>query len=200
MHVEWQTCAAASGHTSEHRDHSSQYPLQRRPPTFTFTSLLKVYADTSVGDEPPYLYLSGTRGVDSSSGLPAVPRNASSTDSSVSAEITFVYTVEFGDTTSGAVLEVDTRSAVRDGDAPLVDLLGREANVTLPETGSDATLSETAAVSIDSAEPFVVGVGSSLVGGEYGVGQVRAKGGHTCIPGTGLMFFFQGFCGNPRAF
>lgn len=90
----------------------------------------------------------------------------------------FVYTVEFGDTISGAVLEVDTRSAIRGGDAPLVDLLGREANVTLPEMGSDATLSETAAVSIDSAEPFVVGIGSSLAGGEYGVGQVKAGGGH----------------------
>ena len=112
--------------------------------------------------------------MDSSSGLPAVPSNASSTDSSVSAEVVFVYTVEFGDAISGAVLEVDTRSAIRDGDAPLVDLLGREANVTLPEMGSDATLSETAAVSIDSVEPFVVGIGSSLAGGEYGVGQVRA--------------------------
>lgn len=140
-----------------------------------------MYADTSVGDDPPSLYLSGTRGVDASSGLPAVPSNTSSTDSSVSAEVVFVYTVESGDTTSGAVLEVDTRSAVRDGDAPLVDLLGREANVTLPETGSDATLSETAAVSIDSAEPFVVGVGSSLIGGEYGVGQVKAEGGHVYL-------------------
>ena len=59
-----------------------------------------MYADTSVGDDPPYLYLSGTRGVDSSSGLPAVPSNVSS-DSSVSTEVMFVYTVEFGDPEDG---------------------------------------------------------------------------------------------------
>ena len=93
----------------------------------------------------------------------------------MSAEVVFIYTVEFGDITSGAVLEVDTRFAIRDGDALFLDLLGREANVTLPELDSDATLSATAAVSIDSAEPVVVAVGSSLAGGEYGVGQVNEK-------------------------
>ncbi|CAN0413048.1 unnamed protein product, partial [Laminaria digitata] len=92
-----------------------------------------------------------------------------------SAEVLFVYTVEFGDTTSGEMLEVDTRLAIRDGDAPLVDLLGREANVTLPEMGSELTLSETSAVSVDSAEPFVVAVGSYLAAGEYGVGQVKKR-------------------------
>lgn len=136
----------------------------------------QVYADTnSGGTDAPYLYLSGTRGADGSSGLPAVCTNASLVvDSSViSNEITFVYTVELGDSTTSAVLEVDGRLAIRGGDAPLVDLLGREANVTLPEMGSAESLSAASSVSVDTAEPVVVAVGSSLEGGEYGVGQVR---------------------------
>lgn len=87
--------------------------------------------------------------------------------------MTFVYTVEYGDTTSGNVLEVQDRFAIRDGDATLVDLLGREGNITLPMIGSDSSLSGTAGLKVDSAEPVVTAVGSSLVGGEYGVGQVR---------------------------
>lgn len=87
--------------------------------------------------------------------------------------MTFVYTVEYGDTTPGNVLEVQDRFAIRDGDAPLVDLLGREGNITLPEIGSDSSLSGTAGLKVDSAEPVVIAVGSSLVAGEYGVGQVR---------------------------
>lgn len=139
----------------------------------------QVYADTSNGGtDAPYLYLSGFRGADGSSGLPAVSMNASlAVESSViSNEITFVYTVEHGDNSTSAALEVDGRVAIRDGDAPLVDLLGREANVTLPGMGSEDSLSATSSVSIDTAEPVVVAVGSLLEGGEYGVGQVRDKG------------------------
>lgn len=86
--------------------------------------------------------------------------------------MTFVYTVEYGDTTSGNVLEFQHRFAIRDGDAPLVDLLGRKANVTLPAIGSESSLSGTAALKVDSIEPVVIEIGSSLAGGEYGVGQV----------------------------
>lgn len=138
----------------------------------------QVYADTSGGGtDAPYLYLSGTRGADGSSGLPAVSPNASLVvDSSViSDEITFVYDVELGDSSTSAVLEVDGRLAIRGGDAPLVDLLGREVNVTLPEMGSEASLSGASSVSIETTEPVVVAVGSSLDGGEYGVGQVRQQ-------------------------
>lgn len=94
-------------------------------------------------------------------------------------EITFVYTVELGDqSTDGvgtsAVLEAEGQYAIRDGDAPLVDLLGREANATLPGIGvwSDVSLSGPSSLTIEATEPVVVAVGSSLDGGEYGVGQV----------------------------
>ncbi|CAM9243696.1 unnamed protein product, partial [Ectocarpus sp. 8 AP-2014] len=145
-----------------------------------------VYADTSSGGaEGPYLYLGGTRGTDGSSGLPAALSNASvlsADDASVavmaSDEITFVYTVELGDqSTDGvgnsAVLEAEGHYAVRGGDAPLVDLLGREANATLPGVGvwSDVSLSGASSLTIEATRPVVVAVGSSLDGGEYGVGQ-----------------------------
>lgn len=122
----------------------------------------------------PNLYLGGTRGVDGSSGLPAVPSLVVDEASpSISDEITFVYTVEVGDSITSAVLDVEGTSAIRDGNAPLVDLLGRAADVTLPVTGSDGSLSAASALSIDSTQPVIVAVGSYLDGGEYGVGQVR---------------------------
>lgn len=137
-----------------------------------------MYADTSGGGiEPPYLYLDGTRGEDGSSGLPAVLANSTSLvggdESSASGEITFVYTVEFGDISTSPFVEVDGRLAIRGGNAPLLDVLGREANVTLPEIGSDFSLSGTSSLSVHASEPVIVAVGSSLDGGEYGVGQVR---------------------------
>lgn len=139
--------------------------------------LAKVYADTSGGGTVvPYLYLDGTRGVDGSSGLPAVPSLVVDAGSpSISDEITFVYTVEVGDSIASAVLEVEGISAIRDGDAPLVDLLGRAADVTLPVVGSAGSLSAASSLSIDATQPVVVAVGSSLDGGEYGVGQVRVE-------------------------
>lgn len=134
--------------------------------------LLKVTVDLAEAEEMPHLYLGGTRGSDGSSGLPAV-FNYTSLDSTISDEITFIYTVESGDvSTAGMSLEVEDRSAIRGGFAPLVDLLGREANNTLPAKGSNTSLSGTAAVLIDSSEPMVTGVGCALIGGEYGVGQV----------------------------
>lgn len=117
----------------------------------------------------PYLYLDGTRGADGSSGLPAVPANvplAIDETSTFSDEITFIYTVEFGDSSASAVLEVDE---IRDGDALFVDILGREVDVSL----DGVSLSAASSVSIDTAEPVVEAVGSTLNGGEYGVGQVR---------------------------
>lgn len=150
---------------------------------FAFSSA-KVYPDTSQGDEAPYLYLSGTLGADGSSGLPAIFKNASE-ESSIADEIIFVYTVEFGDSISGTILEVDDRFAIREGTAPFVDLLGRDANVTLPVIGSNASLSGTASLSVDSAEPVVTAIGSFLFGGEYGVGQVRPSAKKLtllCIP------------------
>lgn len=129
-----------------------------------------MYADGSGGGTvAPYLYLEGTRGEDGSSGLPAVPTNVSlavDEDSTFSDEVTFVYTVEFGDSSTSASLEVDE---IRDGDAPFVDLLGRNVDVSL----AGITFSASSSVSIDTAEPVVEAVGSSLDGGEYGVGQVR---------------------------
>lgn len=148
---------------------------------------MQVYADTSSGGtEGPYLYLSGTRGADGSSGLPAALSNASvlsADDTSVaviaSDEIVFVYTVELGDqSTDGVgtsvVLEAEGHYAIRGGDAQLVDLLGREANATLPGVGvwSDVSLSGASSLTIEATKPVVVAVGSSLDGGEYGVGQV----------------------------
>ena len=135
----------------------------------------KVYADTSGGGTvAPNLYLDGTRGVDGSSGLPAIPSLVVDADSPfISDEITFVYTVEEGDTIASAVLEVEVTSAIRDGDAPFVDLLGRAADVTLPVIGSAGSLSGASSLIIDANQPVVVAVGSSLNGGEYGVGQVR---------------------------
>lgn len=133
-----------------------------------------MYADTSEGSDAPHLYLSGTRGTDGSSGLPAVFKNAS-IGSYISDEITFVYKVEFDDVLSGTFLEVEDSFAIRDGGAPLVDLLGREANVTLPAMGSNASLSASTTLSIDSAEPVITEISSSLNGGEYGVGQVSSS-------------------------
>lgn len=131
---------------------------------------LQVYADGSGGGTvAPYLYLDGTRGADGSSGLPAVPANvplAIDETSTFSDEITFIYTVEFGDSSASAVLEVDE---IRDGDALFVDILGREVDVSL----DGVSLSAASSVSIDTAEPVVEAVGSTLNGGEYGVGQVR---------------------------
>lgn len=133
-----------------------------------------MYADTSGGGTvAPYLYLDGTRGVDGSSGLPAVPSLVVDAASpSISDEITFVYTVEVGDSITSAVLEVDGTSAIRDGDAALADLLGRAVDVTLPVIGSGESLSAASSLSIDTTQPVVTAVGSSLDGGEYGVGQV----------------------------
>lgn len=134
-----------------------------------------MYVKTSQGRyDPPYLCLGGTRGGDGSSGLPAVLRNASS--EIISDEITFTYTVESGDTIAGATLEVEGLYALKMGAVPLVDLLARDINVTLPTMGSDRSLSYTSALSVDSAVPVVTAISSSLEGGEYGVGQVR----HTC--------------------
>ncbi len=134
------------------------------------TTLLQVYADgSSGGTVPPYLYLDGTR-KDGSSGLPAVPANvplAIDEDSSFSDEITFIYTVEEGDSSSSEMLEVDE---IRDGDTPFVDILGREVDVSLDDGVS-------LSVSIDTAEPVVAAVGSTLNGGEYGVGQVGYTSG-----------------------
>lgn len=119
----------------------------------------------------PYLYLDGTRG---SLGLRAVPSLVVDADSpSISDEVTFAYTVEEGDTIASAVLEVEATSAIRDGDAPFVDLLGRAADVTLPAIGSAGSLSADSSLSLDTTQPVVDTVGSSLNGGEYGVGQVR---------------------------
>lgn len=121
----------------------------------------------------PYLYLGGTRGVDGSSGLPAVPSLlVDATSPSVSDEITFVYTVEDGDSIPSALLDVESTAAIRDGDALLVDLLGRTVDVALPAIGSTGSLSAASSLSIDTTQPVVVAVGSSLDGGEYGVGQV----------------------------
>eukprot|EP00752_Nemacystus_decipiens_P003960 g3626.t1 len=132
-----------------------------------------VYADaTGGGTVAPNLYLDGTRGVDGTSGLPAIPSLVVDVDSpSISDEITFVYTVEDGDTIASAVLEVEGTAAIRDGDAPLVDVLGRAADVTLPAIGSGSTLSAVSSLTIDTTQPVVDAVGSSLNGGEYGVGQ-----------------------------
>lgn len=134
-----------------------------------------MYADTSGGGTvAPYLYLGGTRGVDGTSGLPAVPSLAVDAASpSISTEITFVYTVEVGDSINSAVLEVEGTSAIRGGDAPLADLLGRAADVTLPAIGSAGSLSAASSLSVDTTQPVVVAIGSSLDAGEYGVGQVR---------------------------
>lgn len=152
-----------------------------QPSPFDFCPIsvaTQVYADTSGGGTvAPYLYLGGIRGADGSSGLPAVPSLVVDAASpSVSDEIVFVYTVEDGDSTTSAVLEVDGTSAIRDGDAPLVDLLERAVDVTLPVMGTDGSLSATSTLSIDASQPVVVAVGSSLDGGEYGVGQVRLPG------------------------
>lgn len=134
-----------------------------------------MYAETSDGGtEAPYLYLGGTR-VDSS-GLLAVPSLVVDAASpSISDEIVFVYTVEFGDTitSTSTWLEVEGTSALHDEDAPLVDLLGRGVGVTLPVVGSNGSLSAASSLSINATKPVVVEVGSSLDGGEYGVGQVR---------------------------
>lgn len=134
-----------------------------------------MYADASNGGtDAPSLYLGGTRGVDGSSGLPAVPSlTVGATSPSISDEITFVYTVEVGDSITSTVLEVEGSSAIRDGDAPFVDLLGRGVDVTLPVIGADGSLSAASSLSIDTTQPVVVAVGSALDGGEYGVGQVR---------------------------
>ncbi|CAM9102436.1 unnamed protein product [Scytosiphon promiscuus] len=145
------------------------------PVTVVFSA--PVYADTSNGgSEPPYLYLSGAREGDGSSGLPAIVANSTSLvgadESTASEEMTFVYTVQFGDSSTSPFLEVDGRFAIRGGDAPLVDVLGREVNVTLPEIGSDASLSGASSVSVHASEPVIVAVGTSLDGGEYGVGQI----------------------------
>lgn len=133
-------------------------------------NLLQVYADGSDGGTvAPYLFLRGTR-ADGSSGLPAVPANvplAIDEVTSFSDEIVFVYTVEDGDSSApDPVLEVDE---IGDGDVSFVDLLGREVQMSL----SGVSLSDVSSVSIDTAEPFVEAVGSTLNGGEYGVGQVR---------------------------
>ena len=130
----------------------------------------KVYVDTSQGYDAPCLYLNGTRGVDGSLGLPAVFKNVSF--ETISDEITFTYTVEFADTIMGVTLEAEDTDAIRNGDAPFLDLLAREVNVTLPGADSDKSLSATSSLSIDTAVPVVTAVWSSLEGGEYGVGQV----------------------------
>ncbi|CAM9704841.1 unnamed protein product, partial [Hapterophycus canaliculatus] len=106
------------------------------------------------------------------SGLPALIANSTSLvggdEPNASEEITFVYTVQLGDSSSSPFLEVDGRFAIRGGDAPLVDVLGREANVTLPEIGTDASFSGTSSLSVHASEPVVLAVGSALVGGVYG--------------------------------
>lgn len=131
------------------------------------------------GYDAPYLYLGGTRGGDGLSGLPAILKNASS--EIISDEITFTYTVEPGDTIAGASLEVESPYALRGGTVPLVDLLMREINVTLPIIGSKRSLSYTSTMSVDSAVPVVTAISSSLEGGEYGIGQVRPMCRHVPI-------------------
>lgn len=73
---------------------------------------------------------------------------------------------------SGVFLEVEDQSAIRGGDAPFVDLLGREADVALPVIGSDSSLSFASSMTVYSSAPVVTAIGSYLAGGEYGVGQV----------------------------
>lgn len=134
----------------------------------------EVYVDTSDGQDAPYLYLSGTR-ADGSTNLPAILINgSSSSDRKPSDELTFIYPVVHGDDVSGMVLEVADRSAIQDG-ATLLDLQDREVNVTLPTIGAVASLSGTSAISIDTNAPVITAISSSLVGGEYGVGQVRIR-------------------------
>lgn len=133
--------------------------------------LLKVYIDTSSGEDAPYLYLNGTR-ADGSTGLLAVLINgSSSSDETAADELTFVYTVIYGDDI-GSILTVADRSAIRGG-ASLLDLQEREANVTLPEIGGASSLSGNASLSVYTDTSVVTGVSSSLPEGEYGVGQVR---------------------------
>lgn len=130
-----------------------------------------MYADTSIGEDDPYLYLNGTR-ADGSTGLPAVLINgSSSSDQTASDELTFIYTVIYGDVT-GTVLTVADRSAIRDGSS-LFDLQEREVNVTLPEIGGASSLSGNASLSVYAETPVVTGVSSSQPEEAYGVGQVR---------------------------
>lgn len=130
----------------------------------------QVYVDTSGGDEAPRLSLEGTRR-GGSSALPALLLTNASSGATSLEELTFTYTVLAGDRATGA-LEITDRDVVGDG-APVLDLLGREANTTLPAAGLDSSLSATAAnITIDTSEPVIFEVRSLLEGGEYGVGQV----------------------------
>lgn len=130
-----------------------------------------MYVSTNTGEGYPYLYLNGSR-ADGSTSFPAILVNTSSTSTDTpSDELTFVYTVVYGDHT-GTVLTVANRSAIRDG-AALLDLQDREVNATLPVVGGVSSLSGNASLSLNTDAPVITAVQSSLPGGEYGVGQVR---------------------------
>ncbi|CAM9256182.1 unnamed protein product, partial [Choristocarpus tenellus] len=98
---------------------------------------------------------------------------ANSTSNTTSSELKFIYTVQRGDNASQ--LTADTGALVSNtysgGGSMFIDLLGRDVNTTLPIPGSSNSLSGKSSFTVDTDAPYVIGLGSSLLGGEYGVGQ-----------------------------
>ncbi|CAM9319679.1 unnamed protein product, partial [Phaeothamnion confervicola] len=122
---------------------------------------------------------SGDGGSNSSSGgsrVPALDAGSGTSGKNATGYLVFLYTIEDGDSTAAAPLDYSNIDALHLGDAALVDLLGRAVNTTLPAPGGygdflagDFGLGTN--VTIDTTVPTITAVWTTLMSGQYGVGQ-----------------------------
>jgi len=116
--------------------------------------------DVNTGDGTPYLTLeTGT-----------TDRNATYTSGSGSSTLVFNYVVQAGD--SSLDLDYLSTASLDANSGTIKDVAEHDANLTLPEVGSEDSLSGNKAIIIDTTAPTITNVTSSTANGYYNAGDV----------------------------